>query len=76
MGQNTSSYQSWTCNEDNEDLYNGSKSDITDAETKLWEFKNRCTDDPDRISEIRVGFADGFARNGGGTLYAPVWIEL
>jgi acetamidase/formamidase len=83
-GQASGSYESWTCTA--ADVYNdgpfyafgATYKDVTSAE--LWSFKNRCTGDPDRISEITVGFADGFADNDtvtpGDTVFAPVKMEV
>ena len=78
------SYQSWTCTEDDSPMFTGAFT--APLTTKQWEFTNRCTGDPDRITQIRVGFADGFAIDEttgagvqcdiGATLHAPVWIEM
>ena len=56
-GQESKAREPYTCTAAGEEFYITTNGNIND---QLWEFKNRCSGDPDRISEIRVGFADGF----------------
>ena len=76
-GQQTKAYVDWTCTPKSAtgvEIYINTFNNIQEP---LWTFNNRCTGDPDRISEIRVGFADGFLDGtGGSTIYAPVWVQM
>ena len=87
--QQSGEYKDWSCTAETTELcthsgatngecvVNGNDFDPNFVEK--WDFNDRCNPGKpgaDRISEIKIGYSNGFEDNATGTMYAPTWISI